>query len=101
MTYYEAKKEQKEREAYIICRVVLNDFENWGEDKFSMSDLEFRTGRSQGTIRRIMDAELPKRGFEFFYEASPEMCTPDLDEEIQIPDQHIRVYLHLVRGAKQ
>jgi len=96
MTYYEAREEQKEREAYIICRVVLDKHENWGEDTFSMSDLEFRTGRSQGTIRSIMDAELPKRGYEFVYEADPEMCTPDPDEEIQIPDQHIRIYARLV-----
>lgn len=91
MTYYEAKN--KDADINLICRAILNDMDNWNEDKFSISDLVFRTGRSPATVRNAIEDGMSKRGYEFAYQADPEMCTPDLDEEIQIPDQHVRVYV--------
>jgi len=96
--YYQSRKDRKDAEINLICRIISNDVQNYNEDLFSISELEFRTGRSPATIRQIIDIELPKRGYELSYEAAPEMCTPDLDEEIQIPDQHIRIYARLVKG---
>ena len=94
MTYYQSQN--KEAEKNLICRVILNEIKNWNEDTFSISNLEFVTGRSPAIIRHVIDVEMPKHGYEFSYEADPEMCTPDLDEEIQTPDQHIRIYARLV-----
>ena len=91
MTYYESAN--KDAEIHLICRTILNDIENWNEDKFSISDLVFKTGRSPATIRNAIAKGMTGRGYEFAYEANPEMCEPDLDEEIQIPDQHVRVYV--------
>ena len=77
-----------------LVRAILGSVNAYTEYA-SLADIAFQTGRSVGAIRHIIDVEMPKRGHAFEYRADPSMCEPDPDEEIQTPDQHIRIYVYL------
>lgn len=95
MTYYKISKDQEQDEIRVICHLITKEIKDYYEDSFSLSDLVFKTGRSPEKIRKIIEVDMPKLGYQFIWEASPDMCEPDLDEEIQISDNHIRIYARL------
>ena len=95
MTYYKISKDKEQQEINLVANLIKYEIKNYNEDSFPLSDLVFQTGRSPAKIRKILEVDMPKFGYQFVWEASPDMCEPDLDEEIQISDNHIRIYARL------
>lgn len=81
-------------ETEYLARAILSSVNAYTEYE-SIAELAFKTGRSAGAIRHVIDVEMPKRGHVFEYRADPSMCDPDPDEKDQTTDQHIRIYVYL------
>ena len=91
-TWLNTSAEMQQNETNYLCDVILREIHRY--EDMSLNSFVFMTGRSPAAIRHIIDVELPKRGHSFVYKSQLVMCEPDLDEEIQIPNQDIHIWVY-------
>ena len=92
LTYYTSSADTNIEKEYL-CSVVLREVNEYRDTSFS--NLVFLTGRSPAAIRHIIEVELPKRGHSFVYKSEFCLCEPDPDDEIQISNQHVYIWVYL------